>query len=68
MPTRRFPAELEVDDERGVIYVHLRNPADVQIFDTVTAIRIKIGTDEKLPLDLITPKAHYSVLVPLTSR
>lgn len=68
MPTRRFNAELEIDDERGVVYVHFRNPVDAQTFNTVTAIRIKIGTDERIPLDLITPKAHYSILVPLTVR
>lgn len=64
MPTRRFKAEIEVDDERGVVYVHFANAEDVHNFNAMTAIRIKLGVDEQFPLDIVTKQGmmEYSGL------
>lgn len=53
--TDKYPAEIEVDNERGVVYVHLLSPSDVEKIGIVTAIRILDLNRKRVvfPLDII---------------
>lgn len=64
MATTKLPAELEIDHERGVIYVHIANPGDILALGVQTALRIS-GLPRPIPqihdrmLDIgIHPKTH----------
>lgn len=63
MASRKYKAELEVDDERGVVYVHLTNPDDVTLLGLMTPVRLKVmeyWPNHLLPIDGILLKPSYA--------
>lgn len=61
-----YAAQLDIDDDRGVIYVHLTNPDDITALGMVTPIRLKVMEffpNHLLPIDGILLKPSYSQTV-----
>lgn len=54
---KTYKAELDVDDDRGVIYVHLTDPDDAVLLGLTTPVRIKVmhfHPEYLLPIDIIS--------------